>query len=381
MSTITIPAAVVPYIRSGAQLQIAGAAEELATTIDDAMYRGVAPLSERRRLLRAWALVDMLGWPDETSGPVELDIHEYGEGLLYALQGNADRLVHMVTDQTDETQRAAREDDLQALHEFESAALRAVEHDQQTTVTATMPSDVVELLRGALYADLERACEDVPSTEPKTRASWVSVLRRIEDARRGLDVIGWASPSEQQPVTLAVDAAMIEALERDAEQWEWASEQKEIESVEGRAQAATHAATIERFLVSLAERPARTTLLIPVSVLALVREGTLDCVEDVSSAIDSTHDWRQCSRDLSELCDLLDLIGWGSDSEPESDIDASGQAATLVKASEAMLPVLTRAVGDADGDAERVRAEDQLELVRELHTSASRAAAERSWGE
>jgi len=379
MSTITIPGGLVRYIRSGAQLQIAGASEELATTIDDAMMRGVAPLSERRRLLRAWALVDLLGWPDETSGPVELDLHQHGEGLRYALRGGADRLAHMVADQADNTQRAVCEDDLQALREFESAALRAVERDQQTAVTATMPGDVVELLRGALYADLERACEDVPSTEPKIRASWVGVLRRIEDARGGLDMIGWSSPSEQQPVTLAVDAAMIEALERDAEQWEWVSEQERIESAEGRARAAAHAATIERFLGSLAERPVPTTLLIPVPAFALVREGISDCVEDVSSAIDSTHDWRRCSRDLSELCDLLDLISWGSDDEPESDVDASGQAAALAKATEAMLPVLTRAVGDADGATEKATVEGQLELMRELHTSASRAAAAQAW--
>jgi hypothetical protein len=374
MSTITIPGAVVPYIRRGAQLQTAGAAEELSGLIGEAMDSGVAPFGERRRLLRSWALVDLLGWPDEASGPVELDVHEHREGLLGALRGNADQLAQLVANEPDDPQRARREDDLRALREFKTAALRAVEGDQQTTVAATMPGDVVELLRGGLYADLERACEDVPSTEPKVRASWAGVLRRIEQARRALDVIGWASPSEQQPLTLAVDAAMIEALERDAEGWEWASEQEHLESAEGRARAAALAATIERFLGSLAERPAPTTLLIPVSAFVLVREGIFDCVEDVSSAIDSTHDWRRCGRELSDLCDLLDLIGWEGDSEPERDVDASGQAGALAKATEAMLPVLTRAAGDADGDAEKATIEGQLELMGELHTSASRAA-------
>ena len=42
MSTMTIPATVVPRIRSGAQLQIAGAAEQLAGTIDEAMMRARA---------------------------------------------------------------------------------------------------------------------------------------------------------------------------------------------------------------------------------------------------------------------------------------------------------------------------------------------------
>jgi hypothetical protein len=53
MRTITIPGAVVPYIRGGAQLQIAEAAEQLATVIGEAMYVGVAPLGERRQLLQA----------------------------------------------------------------------------------------------------------------------------------------------------------------------------------------------------------------------------------------------------------------------------------------------------------------------------------------
>jgi hypothetical protein len=379
MSTITIPGAVVPYIRGGAQLQIAGAAEQLATVIGEAMHSGVAPLGERQRLLRAWALVDLLGWLDETSGPVELEVHEHREGLLGALRGNADRLARSVGDEPDDPQRATREDDLQALREFESAALQAIESEQRTTVAATMPGEVVELLRGGLYAELERACEDVPSTEPKIRASWAGVLRRIEQARRALDVIGWASPSEQQPLTLAIDAVMIEALERDAAGWEWASEQQTIESAEGRARAAAHAAAIERFLGGLAERPTATTLLIPVSAFGLVREGVLDCVTDVSSAIDSTHAWRRCSRDLSDLCELLDLIGWESDSERESDVDASGQAGALAKATEAMLPVLTRAAADADGDAEQATVEGQLELMGELYASASRAVGELAW--
>ena len=94
----------------------------------------------------------------------------------------------------------------------------------------------------------------------------------------------------------------------------------------------------------------------------------MDCVTDVSSAIDSTHDWRRCSRDLSEFCDLLDLIGWTSADEPEGDVDASERPAALAKATEAMLPVLTQAAGDpADGDAEKVRAEEQLELIHTLH--------------
>ena len=374
MSTITIPAAVVPYIRGGAQLQIAGAAEQLSTVIGETMHRGVAPVGEQRRLLRAWALVDLLGWPDEIAGQVELDVHEHREALLGALKGSADRLAHLIADEPDDRQRASREEDLQALREFEGTGLRAVEHDQQMAVTARMPGDVVELLRGALYADLERACEDMPSTEPKTRASWAGVLRRIEQTRSALDVIGWASPSEQQPVTLAVDATMIEALERDAEQWEWASEQERIESAEGRARAASHLARIESFLASLAEPRAPTTLMIPVSALALVREGEHEAWSDISEAIDSGVHPRECARRLRAVCELLDLIGWSKDDEPSEDVDAIEHAGAVKEVALPILETLTTAVSEMrDGDPEKVKAESELRLLSDVRAQACEA--------
>ncbi|HYM56232.1 MAG TPA: hypothetical protein VES97_12790, partial [Solirubrobacteraceae bacterium] len=116
---------------------------------------------------------------------------------------------------------------------------------------------MVTLLRGALYAELGRACEDVPVVRPesRTRAGWTPSLRRLNGALSGLNMIGWATPSEQRSVTIPLDAALIEILEADAEEWDWLSEQERTESAEGRARAAKHAATIERFLASLSERP------------------------------------------------------------------------------------------------------------------------------
>jgi hypothetical protein len=123
-------------------------------------------------------------------------------------------------------------------------------------IATTMPADVVVLLRGALYAELGRACEDAPGAMPEsnTRTGWTPVLRRISTAVRGLSALGWAEPDEQQPLTLALDGALIEVLEADAEQWEWLSEQDKLETAEGRACAAEHAATIDRFLDAI--RPA-----------------------------------------------------------------------------------------------------------------------------
>jgi hypothetical protein len=52
-------------------------------------------------------------------------------------------------------------------------------------------------------------------------------------------------------VTIVSDAALIEILEADAEQWARLSEQERTESVDGYARAAEHAATIERFLATI----------------------------------------------------------------------------------------------------------------------------------
>ncbi len=131
--------------------------------------------------------------------------------------------------------------------------------------TTILPPAVVVLLRGALYAELGRACEDAPVTVPecKSRAGWMPVLRRINSAVVGLNAIGWVEPDEQEPVTIALDAALIEVLETDAEQWEWTSRQEKIESDEGRARAAEYADTINRFLATLSQHPTPepTTLL------------------------------------------------------------------------------------------------------------------------
>jgi hypothetical protein len=117
----------------------------------------------------------------------------------------------------------------------------------------TIPAEVVVLLRGALYTELARAYEDAPATMPEAhkREGWAGVLMRLDGARGALDVIGWAAPAEQQDVKVALDAAMIEALEDDADLWDWLSHQDKTESAEGREQARAKANTIKRFLAGV----------------------------------------------------------------------------------------------------------------------------------
>jgi hypothetical protein len=116
-----------------------------------------------------------------------------------------------------------------------------------------IPADVVVLLRGALYTELARACEDAPATMPAahTRSGWADVLARINAARKALDVLGWDAPAQQQDVGVELEVAMIDALEADIDLWEWLAEQYRIETAEGRRLAAAKAETIKRFLASI----------------------------------------------------------------------------------------------------------------------------------
>jgi len=125
----------------------------------------------------------------------------------------------------------------------------------------TVPAQIVVLLRGALYTELARACEDAPALMPEAheRTGWADVLVRIERARGALDAIGWEAPAEQRDVTIALDATMIEALEDAWDGWNWLAQQEKTESAEGRGQARVKAETIARFLASVTERPSPDT--------------------------------------------------------------------------------------------------------------------------
>jgi DNA-binding XRE family transcriptional regulator len=113
-------------------------------------------------------------------------------------------------------------------------------------------ADVAALLRGALYTQLSRACEDAPGVMPtaQSRAGWADVLERIEGARTALDVIGWDTPAWQD-IEVELDQTMIEALEDDVDSWEWLADAMTTESAKGRRQAAAKATTIRRFLASV----------------------------------------------------------------------------------------------------------------------------------
>ncbi len=217
--------------------------------------------------------------------------------------------------------------------------------------TATLSPQLAALLRGALYTDMQRACEDAPATSPaaSTRGAWLPILSRLNADTDGLDSIGWDEPDEPQPVTITLAATMIQALEADADHWRWSSEQTRIKTAAGRQRAAEHAAAIEQFLVSLSERP--TPLMIPTAAIPLVRECAREGIPMVCETIERpTGDLCECARRLIALSDLLDLIGWDEDEEPTEDVDATAHAGTLTEIAPSLLDTLKQNISEYDDD-------------------------------
>lgn len=162
--------------------------------------------------------------------------------------------------------------------------------------TTTLPPQITTLLRRALYTDLQRTSENAPTAGPEscTRAGWMPVLSRINATARALDAIGWDEPEEQQPLPITLDTTMIGALEAEAEQWAWRSEQTRIESAEGRARAAQLVCTIEMFLARLAERP--EPVMIPTAAFPLIRECVNEAIPIVGEDIElSAADLCECA--------------------------------------------------------------------------------------
>jgi hypothetical protein len=109
---------------------------------------------------------------------------------------------------------------------------------------------------------------------------------------------------------LALDRAMIEALEADLDHWQWTAQADErLETVEGRRHAALTAGLIERFLTGLPQTP--VTLMIPSSLVGCVAAGAEVVMHDILQAIDHGADLRECARRLTAVAGLLDATTRG----------------------------------------------------------------------
>jgi hypothetical protein len=368
MSTITIPAAVIPRLRDGVQQQLAHAAETIKDEAE-AYEKDTPPLEARAETDRAWALLDALGWAGGVPDSIDVDVREHGNGLRAAIDSMVTSLSEVIAELPDgDPIRAERVEELQALREFEGAALRAIESDRTEPRVILVPADVAVQLRGALFADLSRAGADLEeacsTTEPGDFAAPVGKLRRLFAV---LDDIGWVKETVS-PEALTIDhrhlRVVVDTLEDDREGWEWTSEQPQLEDLPGRERAKATAETIERFLAAVPSVGAMLTL--PPVLVGLIAEGAQDLPPQLAQAIDCGRDLRECAAQLTAVAGLLDALDT-EDTDETVELDLAEHGRALRCAVAVMLPVLEQAVADTkDGDPAKPKREDHLRLVRQL---------------
>jgi len=192
MGTLTVTAAVVPRLREGAQAQLAEGASTIKAAAE-AYTKDEPPLEARARTDRAWALIDVLGWAGDVPESIDVDVSEQGLALGDAINAAVHGLTDVIAElAADDPVRPERMEELQALREFEGAALRAIEREHTEASIIAVPADVAVQLRRALYADLGRAGAELEAacstTELGDVASPVRSLRRLFAV---LDDIGW----------------------------------------------------------------------------------------------------------------------------------------------------------------------------------------------
>jgi hypothetical protein len=245
-STVIVPARVIPRVREG----LYSRAAEVSELIDRASMQGdreenPSMFAESRwRLDAIWRLLDAIGWRNtEDEGDVEVDV-AHARVLLTAVGLMLPLLAGWLSDSPDRPGRAASQQEYDECLAFEAQLQRVIEG-----ASVIVSGDVVLMLREALYAQLGRAFEDAPDAAPEvqTRAGWAGVLARVDGVRAALDLLGWDAPAKQPPVEVALDRAMVQALEAELDTWgDLASTHSEPEH--DRAEACARVAAIERVL-------------------------------------------------------------------------------------------------------------------------------------
>lgn len=190
-TTLLIPSQVIPRLREGANLQLAHAAYEIASSAL-AVNKEAPPLEDRRNMAQLWALLDAIGWTGATAaGPVELDLDEHSLALLIAVGEIEPQMQEWLADIPDEDERKpGRTEELHAVQQFAHAARRAVERIERTVPTdaIAIPHLLVGRVREGAYGLLALAAEAIvrsahvhaqpePMNRPELERAWTLLAR------------------------------------------------------------------------------------------------------------------------------------------------------------------------------------------------------------
>jgi hypothetical protein len=188
--TLIVPPQVIPRLREGANLQLAHAAYEIASSAL-AVNKEAPPLEDRRYMARLWALLDAIGWSGAVAGPVELDLGEHSPALLIAAGQIEPQLQEWLAEMPDEDERkSGRTDELHAVQQFADAARRAVTRIERTVPAGALaiPPLLVGRVREGAYELLAVAAEAIvhaahahtkpePMSRPELERAWTLLVR------------------------------------------------------------------------------------------------------------------------------------------------------------------------------------------------------------
>jgi hypothetical protein len=213
MTTLTIPAAVIPRLREGAQMQLADGCDVIKAECE-AAEKDEAPEGARAQMHWAWALIDALGW----TGPVrtiELDVRTHHVALLGALCEAVPHLQEVVRElPAGHPVRAERAEELRALRAFYGDVLiPAITSLRALPAPLTIPAVLVERVRESAYgllvvaaSEVERSVSAHVAPEPDTR-------ERFDRVWALLEAIGWSGRAGIELSITGHGEALLAAVE------------------------------------------------------------------------------------------------------------------------------------------------------------------------
>jgi hypothetical protein len=190
-TTLIVPAQVIPRLREGANLQLAHAAYEIASSTL-AVNKETPPLQDRHNMTQLWALLDAIGWTGAAAvGPVKLDLDEHSLALLIAVGEIEPHLQEWLAEMPDDDKRKPdRTRELQAVQQFADAACRAVQRIERTVPAGALaiPPVLTGRVREGAYALLAVAAEAIvrsahahtkpePMSRPELERAWTLLAR------------------------------------------------------------------------------------------------------------------------------------------------------------------------------------------------------------
>jgi hypothetical protein len=192
-TTVSVPAYVVRRLRRGANLQVAYAADEIASSVL-ALQKDAPPHEDRRKLDRLWALLDAIGWTGIVPDSIELDLAEHSLALLMAIDKVPLHMHEPLSGRFGDDEHKPGGTD-HVVRELEGAARRAVARIEPTAVL-TVPPVLVRGVREGAYRLLAVAAEAILKCGQAQAQPEPASRTHLERAWGLLGRLGWTTEKD-----------------------------------------------------------------------------------------------------------------------------------------------------------------------------------------